>query len=141
MQADREFASFRGTTEEELLAWLRTMMAHTAANLVRHYYRSQKRAIALEESLLEEFDRSAERVRHAPVAAGSSPSQQATRREEVVRLAEAIERLPEEYREAIILRHLKGMSMQEVAVEMNRTVDSARKLWARALVLLRKDLS
>ena len=63
----------------------------------------------------------------------STPSQQAARREQAVLLAEALARLPEDYREVIILRHLEGLTFPEVAERMGRTVDSVKKLWARGL--------
>ena len=45
----------------------------------------------------------------------SSPSHQASEREQVVLLADALGRLQEGYREAIILRHLEGLTFPEVA--------------------------
>ena len=42
----------------------------------------------------------------------SSPSQQASRREQAVLLADALEQLPEDYREVIVLRHLEGLSFR-----------------------------
>jgi RNA polymerase sigma-70 factor (ECF subfamily) len=49
-------------------------------------------------------------------------------------------KLPESYREALILRHLEGMSFPAVARRMGRSVDSVKKLWARALPCLRDAL-
>ena len=40
------------------------------------------------------------------VARQSSPSERAARREQAVLLADALERLPEDYRDVIVLRHL-----------------------------------
>ena len=76
----------------------------------------------------------------ALVAAGSSPSQHAARREQALLLAEGLERLPEDYREVLILRHLEGLTFPEVAARMGRTVMSVKKLWARALPALRDSL-
>src|SRR5438045_1157805 len=74
------------------------------------------------------------------VAVQSSPSQQASRREQSVLLAEALARLPPEWRELLILRHLEGLTFPEVAQRMGRTVDSVKKLWPRALANLRRLL-
>jgi RNA polymerase sigma-70 factor (ECF subfamily) len=68
----------------------------------------------------------------------ASPSQQAVQREQAVLLADALERLPKDYRDIIILRHLEGLTFPEVARRMERTVDSVEKLWLRALARLRK---
>ena len=52
----------------------------------------------------------------------------------------ALERLPADYREVLILRHMQELSFTEVARHMGRTVDSVKKLWARALPRLRDVL-
>jgi RNA polymerase sigma-70 factor (ECF subfamily) len=70
----------------------------------------------------------------------SSPSQSASRREQAVLLADALEKLPEDYREVIILSHLESLSFSEVARRMARSVDSVKNLWARALARLRRAL-
>jgi RNA polymerase sigma factor (sigma-70 family) len=67
-------------------------------------------------------------------------TQGAVRREQSVLLAEALDNLPPDYREVIILRNLQGLSFPEVAQRMSRSVDSVTKLWARALVQLRRHL-
>jgi hypothetical protein len=47
----------------------------------------------------------------------------------------------EDYRETIVLRHLEGLTFPEVARRMDRTEDSVKKLWVRALARLRSALS
>jgi len=54
-----------------------------------------------------------------------------------VLLADALERLPEDYREVIVLRNLQGLSFPEVAERMGRSVGSVEKLWMRGLARLR----
>src|SRR5262249_1062122 len=55
-----------------------------------------------------------------------------------VLLADALGRLPADYREVLILRHLEGLTFPEVAARMGRSLDSVEKLWARALPRLRR---
>jgi RNA polymerase sigma-70 factor (ECF subfamily) len=74
------------------------------------------------------------------MAPDSSPTQRASRREAAVLLADALARLPSAYREAMIMHHLQGLRVAEVAEAMDRSVDSVKKLLARALVRLRFDL-
>jgi RNA polymerase sigma-70 factor (ECF subfamily) len=62
------------------------------------------------------------------------------RREQAVLLADALGRLPADYREVIILRQLEGLSFPEVARHMNRSQDSVKKLWVRGLARLRGAL-
>jgi RNA polymerase sigma-70 factor (ECF subfamily) len=136
--AFRDFPQFRGTTEKELLAWLRGNLASLLANLVRHYQGTQARDVRLERQLAVELDQSSQALDLGLVAAGSSPSQQAVRREQSALLAEALGRLPEDQRELLILRHLEGLTFPEVAERMGRTVDSVKKQWPRALAALRR---
>jgi RNA polymerase sigma-70 factor (ECF subfamily) len=54
--------------------------------------------------------------------------------------AEALYRLPEDYREVIVLPNLEGLSHEEVAARMGRAVGAVRMRWLRALPRLRRDL-
>src|SRR6266542_4389869 len=49
--AYRDFPQFRGTTEKELLGWLRGILASLLANLVRHYQGTKSRNVRLERQL------------------------------------------------------------------------------------------
>jgi RNA polymerase sigma-70 factor (ECF subfamily) len=140
LKAHRHFAQFRGTTEAELLGWLRQILALNVANVVRHYFGTQGRDVRLERELADELAQSSQQWGLGLVAEHSSPSQRAARREEAVLLADALEKLPPDYAEVIILRHLEGLPFAEVAQHMGRSVDSVEKLWVRGLVQLRRLL-
>src|SRR5262245_34379675 len=139
LEAHRHFDDFRGTSESELVSWLRQILAGSLANLLRRYYGTQRRDVRLERELADDLDHSS-RTMGAAAAPQSSPSERAARRERAVLLADALERLPEAYREVIILAQLEGHSFPEVARRMGRTLDSVKNLWARALGRLRKSL-
>jgi RNA polymerase sigma-70 factor (ECF subfamily) len=138
--AYRDFPQFRGSTERELQAWLRQILASLLANMVRHYHGTQRRDIRLERQLGLELGQSSALLDRGLIAPYSSPSNQAVRREQSVVLAEALGRLPEEWRELLVLRHLEGLSFPEVAQRMGRTIDVVKKLWPRALLSLRRLL-
>ena len=57
-----------------------------------------------------------------------------------IALADRLAELPADYREVILLRHVEGMSFDEVARRMERTSGAARMLWLRAIELLRKQM-
>lgn len=137
LQAHRNWNQFRGMTERELTAWLREILTGQLANLVRHYLGTQRRDVRLERELAGELEQSSRSLDVGLVADYSSPSQQASRREQAVLLADALERLPADYREVLILRHLEGLSFPDVARRMDRTLDSVKKLWTRGLAQLR----
>jgi RNA polymerase sigma-70 factor (ECF subfamily) len=122
------------------VGWLRQILATNIANEVRRYYGTQRRDVRLERELAVELDQSSRVLDRGLMASQSSPSQQAARREQAVLLADALSRLPNDYREVIILRHLEELTFPEVARRMERSVDSVEKLWARALVRLRRAL-
>jgi RNA polymerase sigma-70 factor (ECF subfamily) len=140
LEAHRDFAQFRGDCEAELVGWLRQILATNIANQVRRYYGTQRRDVRLERELAVELDESSRVLDNGLIASQSSPSQQAARREQAVLLADALARLPEDYREVIILRHLEELTFPEIGRRMERSVDSVEKLWARALVRLRRTL-
>jgi RNA polymerase sigma-70 factor (ECF subfamily) len=140
LQAHRDFDQFRGTTEEELIGWLRQILAHSLAMCVRRYFGTQRRDIRLERELAVELDQSSRDLDQGLFAKSSSPSHQAVRREQTVLLADALGELTEDYRDVIILRHMEGLSFPEIARRMGRTVDSVKKLWPRAMVQLRRCL-
>jgi RNA polymerase sigma-70 factor (ECF subfamily) len=140
LEAHRDFPRFRGRSELELLGWLRQILTRNLANAIRRYYGTQARDLNLERELTREFDESWRMLDGGLVAKQSSPSQQASRREQSVLLADALQRLPVDYREAIVLRHLESLSFPDVARRMGRSEDSVKKLWARALARLRVAL-
>jgi RNA polymerase sigma-70 factor (ECF subfamily) len=140
LEAHRDFVKFRGTKEAELVRWLRQILARNLANQVQRFCGTQSRDVRLERQLAVELDRSSQILDQGLVALSSSPSHQAIRREQAVRLADALGRLPPDYREVLILRHLEGLSFPQVAQRMERTVEGVKKLWARALDRLRRSL-
>jgi RNA polymerase sigma-70 factor (ECF subfamily) len=140
LQAHRYFARFRGKTEGELVSWLRQILAEVVGKLVRRYYGTQRRDVRLERDLAAELDKSSCLLAEGLAARQSSPSQQAARREQAVLLADALQQLPERYREVIVLAHLQGLGFPDVAQRMGRSVDSVKNLWARAVARLRRVL-
>jgi RNA polymerase sigma-70 factor (ECF subfamily) len=140
LEAHRGFARFEGRTEAEFLAWLRGILAHRLAKLLRRYLGTQQRDIRLERELAVAIDQSSQVLDRGLMVLSSSPSQQAKNREQAALLAEALGRLPEDYREVLILRHLEEQTFPEVARRMGRSVEAVKKLWARAVPRLREVL-
>lgn len=138
LEAHRNFDRFRGGTEAEFVAWLRQILAANVIDLVRRYLGTQGRDVRLEREIRAAVDQSSVLLDRALVAPQSSPSRQVERREQAVLLADALDQLPADYREALVLRHLEGLAFPEVARRMGRSVDSVEKLWMRGLVQLRQ---
>ena len=140
LEAHRQFVNFRGTTEAELTAWLRRILAGQIAGVFRRYLGTRGRDAQLERDLQIQMDESSRMLDRGLVGGGNSPSQSVSRREQAVLLAEALDKLPEDYRAVIMYRHIEQLSFAEVAQRMGRSEDSVQKLWMRALKSLRSEM-
>jgi RNA polymerase sigma-70 factor, ECF subfamily len=140
LEAHRNFAIFRGTTEAEFIVWLRKILAARLSNLVRRYLGTKARDARLERAVTLGMDESSAALDHQLVSPLDSPSQHAARRERAVMLADALSRLPADYREVIVLRHLEGIAFNQIACRMERSEDSVQKLWVRGLARLRREM-
>jgi RNA polymerase sigma-70 factor, ECF subfamily len=140
LEAHRHFRDFRGTSEGEFVAWLRSILAGLIANHVRRYLGTKQRDARLERTLATELSDASGILGCELAADVSSPSEQAVHHEASLQLANALEALPDHYREVIMLRHLEGLPFAQVAERMGRSVESVEKLWVRALARLRQTL-
>jgi len=140
LEAHRHFPVFRGQSEPEVAAWLRQIMAGVLSNQLRRYLGTQGRDVRLERELAGELDRSSQALDGGFADPGPTPSKLAVGRERAVLLADALGRLPDDYRETIILRNLEELPFAEVAKRMGRSEDAVQKLWVRALAKLRAVL-
>lgn len=134
LAAHRGIQGFRGTTRAEWRAWLEAILVHRIANMRRTYLDTRKRL-------------------GEPAAAGggagldvalsgsvASPSRQLRERERDIALEAAIARLPGHYREVIVWHHDQGLTFEAIGRRLGTSADAARKLWARALICLKRDL-
>jgi len=123
---------FRGDTDAQRAAWLRQILAHNLKDALRHHHRA-KRDISRQQPLEAGIDESFRRAQVWLVAQQSSPSQQAEEKEELLRLADTLTQLSDDQRDAVILRHLQGMSLAEVASQLDRSEEAAAGLVYRGL--------
>lgn len=137
LEAHRSIDRFRGTTSAEFAAWLRGILAIRVSLLVRHYLGTQGRDVRRERGFEIDLDQSSRAIDGGLISLQSTPSEQAVKREQGLLLADALARLPEDYREVIILRHLEELTFPDVATRMGRSLDGVQKLWVRALARLR----
>lgn len=135
LQAWRAEGEFRGTSHAERLAWLRAILKNTVRQNQRQFA-AKKRGARRE---CNEADRIQEGQNLADLAIEPtvSASGQMIAAEETLALAEALQRLPEDQRRVIELRHFEGKSHQEIAELMGRSPAAIRMLWVRALRNLR----
>jgi RNA polymerase sigma-70 factor (ECF subfamily) len=140
LEAHRKREQFRGSTDAERAAWLRQMLAFNLADARRHLGRD-KRDAARDRSLEQQLEQSSIRLGSWLAADQASPSEQAVRHEEAVRVAGVLARLPEANREAVVLRYYEGLSLDEISARLRRTPAAVAGLLKRGLKQLRAALA
>jgi len=126
-------------TAPEVAGWLRSILSHNLADVLRRLT-ARKRDFRREWSLESALDQSSSRVEQWLAAEQSSPSRQAIRQEELLKMAESLAGLPEGQRRAIELHHLQGRPLAEIADELGTTKSAVAGLLHRGLKALRKRL-
>ncbi len=137
LKAHQNAAQFRGKSDAEHVAWLRTILANTLTDAVRKF---APRAGPRERSLAASVEQSSRRLEAILAADQTSASQRVIRHEQLIRLADALAQLPDDQRQAVELRHLQGLPTSEIARQMNRSIAAIGGLLQRALRALRVSL-
>lgn len=128
----RDLAQFRGSTSGELAAWLRQILFHKI-NRVASRATGPGRDMRREVPLWHELEESSVMFVRAVVAKDPSPSEQADRNEQVLRLAAALARLPDEYRLVIELRYFHHWTAADIAEHLGKTRGAVAGLIHRGL--------
>lgn len=139
LEAHRGFDAFRGETEAEWLAWLRTILSHNTHDFIRRYKRTDKRNVQQEVRLgLTGAD--GESFSFDPQGDTPTPSQILSEKERELALADAIAQLSTDHQEVILLRNLQRLPFDEIAERMGRTRPAVQMLWTRAIRKLQQVL-
>jgi RNA polymerase sigma-70 factor (ECF subfamily) len=137
LEAQRDFNQFAGTTEAELLGWLRRMLLNNMANVNRHYREADKRTVRREVALV---DGSSADLQGELVGPIETPSAQAIARESDQDLQRALVKLSEVDRQVIQWRNYERCDFAEIGRRLGRSAEAARKVWTRALEALQTIL-
>ncbi len=140
VHAYRDLDGFRGNTEGELRAWLKTILTHTLINVAKKY-QAQKRDFRLERSIDQQMQESAIRIVGELPADQSSPSQNIMRQERAEKLADAMSDLLEDEYTAVMLKHVHDWKVAEIAQHMGRTPEGVAGLLRRGLKKLRQSMA
>jgi len=139
LEAHQDFAKFQGGTERELLAWLRKILSHNAADFVRRYRGTAKRQARREVPIRDPAD-SLARGAPEPAAPGATPSQEFLQIDTELRVIAALDQLSPDYQEVITLRNLQRLPFNDVAERMGRSRPAVQMLWMRAIKKLQEVL-
>jgi RNA polymerase sigma-70 factor, ECF subfamily len=137
LEAHQALADFRGTSDREKAAWLRRILARNLADEMRKFQRG-KRNVNLEASLQSSLNESTVCLENWLAHEDASPSECAIANEQLVDLAAALMKLPEDQRRAVELHHLQGRPSAAVAEQLGRTEVSVAGLLRRGLKRLRE---
>lgn len=128
LRALRYFAGFRGTGASQGRAWVLAIVRNTA-----HSWRRRHRP---EDAALE-FDETV----HSETAAGEDPGSELARRDSRATLARALEALPHDLREVIVLREIEGLSYKEIGEVVEVPVGTVMSRLSRARRRLQEALA
>jgi len=135
LEAHRDIQGFRGNSEAELLGWLRRIVKHNLHDVRRQYLGTEKRSVEREASIDREPALEPQQPSH-----NETPSRYLAGADEARRLNQAMATLNQDYQRVIQLRNWELRSFAEIGTELDRSEDAARKLWARAVTALKKEM-
>jgi RNA polymerase sigma-70 factor, ECF subfamily len=138
LEAHRAADQLAAMDEPARAAFLRRVLANNLADLVRRYA-TEARALDRERPLGAQLHDSSARLADW-LAGGSSPSERCIRAEELLALADALARLPEDQRLAVEMKHLEGATVAAIALVMGRTDTAVGGLLRRGMARLRELL-
>jgi len=121
ISAMKSLPSFRG--ESRFGTWLRTLTNHKIAEFYRRRARKQEPRLA---PLFE--------------ASGSPDGTTSKNMEERVFIQKALNQIPENYREVILLRFAEDLQFNEIAELMGQNLEATKSLYRRAIIALRNHL-
>ena len=137
LEAHQSMTMFRGKSDPEKAAWLRRILTRNLADELRKF-RRLKRDVRMEASLQAALNESTARLEKYLAIKEGTPSANAIANEQLVALAKALLKLPEDQRRAVELHHLHNCSSAVIAERMGRTEVAVAGLLRRGLKRLRE---
>jgi RNA polymerase sigma-70 factor, ECF subfamily len=142
LAAFSSIGDFRGGGPVSFELWLARIAEHVIRRL-RRYHAARKRCASREISLSDVLivGPRQRRRRHPLEDSEVSPLELAEQTERMDHLYEAIERLAGDRRKVLILAHIRGLSLDEIAAAMHRGKAACSMLLLRAVRDLRESLA
>jgi RNA polymerase sigma-70 factor (ECF subfamily) len=126
LRALKYFDGFRGEDEGSARAWLLAIVRNTAYTWRRRHHSGDALATEFNEEL------------HSDAVAGEHPEAVLLKRSAGESLTRALDRLPPEFREVIVLRELQGLSYKEISDVAGVPVGTVMSRLSRARERLRE---
>ena len=133
VRAHYAFSDFSGTSDDDLKAWLRTILCNHLIDCQRAYKHTRKRSIDMERPLDDD-------------SSHHEPTQETTRYDVVVnqdqhlRLQRCREALPAQERDVVRWYHEENLTFAQIGDRLQCSAKTARSIWYRALSHLAQKL-
>ena len=114
LQAHEDREQFKGSNEGQLVAWLKSILKNRLIDMARHW-KGQKRDMDRDVNLQQKVDDSFRRVDDWLAMSQTSPSMAAQGKEDLLLLSSAVEQLPDDLRQVVVMHHLQGMKLVEIS--------------------------
>jgi RNA polymerase sigma-70 factor (ECF subfamily) len=131
LSAFRGLESFKG--DAKIATWLHSIVVHAALMKLRRRRRKPETSI---EALLPKFHENGHHLEPA-AAWDDSPTELLARKETRAQVQAAIDRLPENYRNVLVLRDIEGMGTEEAAQALGESPSAVKARLHRARLALR----
>jgi RNA polymerase sigma-70 factor (ECF subfamily) len=122
LDAHRDFARFEYTDDSAFSRWLCRIIENRIRDLDGYYAAKKRQPVQL------------------PQSDPTAPPAALERKEHIEKIARAMDRVSDEHREVLLCRYFQGLSAEETGARMNRSAGAVRKLAARALAELGREL-
>jgi RNA polymerase sigma-70 factor (ECF subfamily) len=136
IEAQQSLADFAGRNEEQLRAWLRRILLNNVADHARRYRSAATRTLSFDNQPAGALPNG----EGPAVDPQPTPASAAMAVERVERVRQAIEKLPEEYREIIRLRNFELLTFAEIGERLGKAAGTICRTWYRAIEQLERVL-
>jgi len=139
LKAHQNRNQFDGRTEAQFVRWLKRIVENVVRDKCREH-KAAKRDIWREQDIQQVISESTVRLEKFVAVGQATPSQLLEQYEREKQVAAALEQLPEDQRDAFILRHVHGLTLKQAAEQMSRSEKAISQLVSRARRTLGKTL-
>lgn len=138
LEAHLGIKSISNFSEQQVMTWLREALRHNVVDAARHL-KTQKKNVCRNRRIIDLYS-TVMRIADLLVADQTSPSQRLEHEEQVTKLLEAMQSLTSSQRQAVVLRHFRGRTLEQVSEDMGQTVTAVAGLLYRARQALCRKL-
>ncbi len=141
-EASRRLPEYLNNRPIAFYPWLRQLAWNRLVDLYRYHVGSAKRSVNQEVSSGMGFsDESVVVLARQLAISGTSPSQNMLQKELREQVRSALEQLPEQYREVLMMRHLEQLPIKEIAVIVGVAKGTVKSRLFRGIEFLHDLLS